>query len=142
MSQIMARVRVCPGLTRYRSLRTLLTSTGESSNRVLDGAFHASLYSRSAVSNAMADANPPRTRHRHPTLHGFRHGARFKQCSISTSSDLSFPPMIGRVHWRPKSVRQPTPHRLLAVGACNLPHELRPGHVHCTVHGAGLAPGV
>src|SRR4029077_17688783 len=56
MSQIMARVRVCSGLTRYRSLRTLLTSTGGSSNRVLDGAFQASLYSRSAVSNARADA--------------------------------------------------------------------------------------
>src|SRR5438270_3642244 len=56
MSQILARVMVCSGLTRYRSLRTLLTSTGGSSNRVLDGAFHASLYSRSAVSNAMADA--------------------------------------------------------------------------------------
>src|SRR5260221_14387179 len=56
MSQIMARVRVCSGLTRYRSLRTLLTSTGGSSNRVLDGAFQESLYSRSAGSNAMADA--------------------------------------------------------------------------------------
>jgi hypothetical protein len=46
--------------------------------------------------------------------------------------------MIGRVHWPPKSVRQPTPHRLLAIGVRNLPHELRPRHVHCTVHGAGL----
>src|SRR6266478_2412135 len=56
MSQIMARVRVCSGLSRYRSLRILLTSTGGSSNRVLDGALQASLYSRAAESNAMADA--------------------------------------------------------------------------------------
>src|ERR1700745_866691 len=55
MSQIMARVRVRSGLTRYRSLRTLLTSTGASSNRVLDGALQASLYSRSAESNVMLD---------------------------------------------------------------------------------------
>src|ERR1700747_1518249 len=56
MSQIIARVSVCSGLTRYSFLRTALTSTGGSSNRVLDGAFQASTYSRSAVSNAMADA--------------------------------------------------------------------------------------
>src|SRR5262249_55653973 len=56
MSQIMARVRVRSGLTRYRSLRTLLTSTGGSSNRVLDGALQASLYSRSAESNVVLDA--------------------------------------------------------------------------------------
>src|SRR6516165_1098236 len=56
MSQIMARVRVRSGLTRYRSLSTLLTSTGGSSNRVLDGALQASLYSRSAESNVMLDA--------------------------------------------------------------------------------------
>src|SRR5256885_14381081 len=55
MSQIMARVRVRSGLTRYRSLRTLLTSTGGSSKRVLDGALQASLYSRSAESNVMLD---------------------------------------------------------------------------------------
>src|SRR5437899_11683147 len=55
MSQIIVRVRVCSGLSRYRSLRTLLTSTGGSSNRVLDGALQASLYSRSAESNVMGD---------------------------------------------------------------------------------------
>src|SRR6478672_6450559 len=55
MSQIMARVRVCSGLTRYRSFRTLLTCTGGSSNRVLDGAFQASSYSRSAESKVMDD---------------------------------------------------------------------------------------
>jgi hypothetical protein len=33
-------------------------------------------------------SNPPRTRHRHAKLHGFRHGARFKQCSISKSSEI------------------------------------------------------
>src|SRR5947209_2738330 len=55
MFQIMAHVRGWLGLTRYRSLRTLLTSTGGSSNRVLDGALQASLYSRSAESNVMLD---------------------------------------------------------------------------------------
>src|SRR5437660_7497763 len=56
MSQSMARVRVCSGLTRYRSLRTLLTSTGRSSKRVLAGALQASFYSRSAASNVRVDA--------------------------------------------------------------------------------------
>src|ERR1700721_2148933 len=79
MSQIMARVRVCSGLSRYRSLRIMLTSTGGSSNRVLDGALQASLYSRSAESNAMADATfiefSAHTRRR-AKLHAFRRGAR------------------------------------------------------------------
>jgi hypothetical protein len=35
--------------------------------------------------------------------------------------------MIGQVHRPPKSVRQPSPHRLLAVGVRDLPHELGPG---------------
>src|SRR6266516_2429087 len=56
MIPMMARVRERTGLTRYRSLRILLTSTGGISKRVLDRPLQASLYSRSAVSNAMADA--------------------------------------------------------------------------------------
>src|SRR6266480_30741 len=96
----MARVSVRSGLTRYRSLRTLLTSTGGSSNRVLDGARQASLYSRSAMSNAIVDAMfiEPSAHYASSSqakLHGYRHGARTKQSSISTSSELALLPITG-----------------------------------------------
>src|SRR5256886_11659352 len=104
MSQIMAHVRGWSGLTRYRSLRTLLTSTGGSSNRVLDGALQASLYSRSAESKVMADAmfiefSAPLSSRQAPRI---RHGAPFNQCSISTTSAVGLAPKLARVDHRPK----------------------------------------
>src|SRR5262245_10876601 len=106
MSQIMARVTVCSGLIRYRSLRTLLTSTGGSSNRVLDGAFHASLYSRSAVSNAMADAMfIEASTHQTSSCQAPRITPRsaFQAMWRQHESDLSLLPMTGQVH-RPPAI--------------------------------------
>jgi hypothetical protein len=79
--------------------------TGGSSNRVLDGALQASLYSRSAESKVMADAMfiefsaPPSSRQA-PRI---RHGAPFNQCSISTTSAISLVPRRAGIDSRPKA---------------------------------------
>src|SRR2546423_228210 len=106
----MVRVRLCSGLTRYCSMSTLLTSTGGSSNRVLDGALQASLYSRSAESKVMADAMfiefsaPPSSRQA-PRI---RHGAPFNQCS---NNEIAITLNDALRHYDQAAIRLASKHR-------------------------------